>query len=146
MTANSTSGEVLPPQGLFRIQGWNRYKDWGKTIAMMGWMQFWSYKIFQQFFVRFWFLPKCHLWVSIQTVLHRRLGISSSLHVEPHRVLIPTCWGPLISSWPVPTPHDDAGNCSVLLIITPCCWPINFSGTLNGCGGGKLEIPASLKG
>ncbi len=25
------------------------------------------------------------------------------LHVEPHRVLIPACWGPLVSSWPVPT-------------------------------------------
>jgi hypothetical protein len=36
---------------------------------MMGWMQFRSYKIFQPFFVRFWFLSKCELWVSIQTVL-----------------------------------------------------------------------------
>jgi hypothetical protein len=38
MTPDSTPREILPPQGLFRIQGWNRYKDPG-TIATMGWMQ-----------------------------------------------------------------------------------------------------------
>jgi hypothetical protein len=40
MTPDSMPKEVLPPQGLFQIPGWNRYKDWGKTIAMIGWMQF----------------------------------------------------------------------------------------------------------
>ncbi len=45
MTPDSTPREVLPPQGLFQIPRWNRLEDWGKTIAMMGWMQFWSYTI-----------------------------------------------------------------------------------------------------
>jgi hypothetical protein len=36
----------------------------------MGWMQFWSVKLFQQFFVHFWFPPKCQLLVYIQTVLY----------------------------------------------------------------------------
>jgi hypothetical protein len=74
MTPGSTPREVLPPQGLFRIQGWNRYKDWGKTIATMGWMQFWSFKIFHQFFVHFWLPTKCQLWVSIQTVYSKAVS------------------------------------------------------------------------
>jgi hypothetical protein len=63
MTPDSTPREVLPPQGLFRILPWNRLDDWGKTIATMGWMQFWSYNT-PAIFARFWFLPKCELWVS----------------------------------------------------------------------------------
>jgi hypothetical protein len=45
---NTIPREVLPPQGLFQIQGWIRY-DWGKTIAMMGWMQFWSYLLIRNY-------------------------------------------------------------------------------------------------
>jgi hypothetical protein len=37
---------------------------------MMGWIKFWSVKLFQQFFDRFRFLQKCQLLVSIQTVLY----------------------------------------------------------------------------
>jgi hypothetical protein len=36
----------------------------------MGLMQFWSVKLFQKFFIHFWFPPKCQLLVSIQTVLY----------------------------------------------------------------------------
>jgi hypothetical protein len=73
MTPDSTPREVSSPQGLFQILQWNRFEDWGKKIATMGLMQFLSYKLFQQFFVRFWFLPKCQLWVSIQTASYGRI-------------------------------------------------------------------------
>jgi hypothetical protein len=42
MTPDSMPREVSPPQGLFQIQQWNRFEDWGKKIATMGWMQFLS--------------------------------------------------------------------------------------------------------
>jgi hypothetical protein len=49
MTPDSTPREVLPPQGSFLIQQWNRFEDQGKTIATMGWMQFWSYLFIGEF-------------------------------------------------------------------------------------------------
>jgi hypothetical protein len=48
---------VSPPPALFGMVQWNRYIDQGKTISMMGMIDFWPEKIFERFFVRQGFPP-----------------------------------------------------------------------------------------
>jgi hypothetical protein len=56
---------VLSPPALFGMVQWNSYKDWGKTISMMGMIHFGLEKKFDQFFIRQRFPPFSESWVSI---------------------------------------------------------------------------------
>jgi hypothetical protein len=38
---------VLPPPALFGMVQWNRYRNQGKTISMMGMIYFWPEKKFE---------------------------------------------------------------------------------------------------
>jgi hypothetical protein len=54
---NAIAKVVLPPPALFGMVQWNRYIDGGKTISMMGMIDFWPEKKFDRFFIHQGFPP-----------------------------------------------------------------------------------------
>jgi len=49
---------IVSPSALLLVPQWNRYKDWGKIVAMMGWFKFFVNENFQRFFILFLLPPK----------------------------------------------------------------------------------------
>jgi hypothetical protein len=67
---------VLPPPAIFGMVQWDRYTDQGKTMSMMGMINFWPEKKIERFFVRQGFPLFSESPISISTVLniHHFLG------------------------------------------------------------------------
>jgi hypothetical protein len=104
MTPDSMPRKVLPPQAkdCFEYYDGTGLKIGGSQLQQWAGCKF-GHKLFRQFFVRFWFPPKCQWWVSIWTVVEilgdpyfkkyplPRIGVTLCLSVTPsipsHRIL-----------------------------------------------------------